>query len=143
MKKRIPLFAALLFIFGCNNTLKPDSSYDYSIEQQRTCYCPLVGEWIRLFVVNDSVVKAIRSSDNYELTAEERTWYKSVQELFTMITETDTALYDVSFTVDPDDNYPSYVDFKRKPFVDENGNITGILMDADFSYKTRNFTTAD
>ncbi len=80
--------------------------HDYSITQVRTCFCPDGGVPVRVTVRNDSVVSAVRISDNVVMND---THYCSIDSLFGLIRYKQTAdsivvRYNLRF------GYPEYLD---------------------------------
>lgn len=148
----------LAVVISCSNTSSPAFSYNYTIEQQHNCFCPTErklffeneeeesfispgpGDWVRLYVENDIIVKAIRVTDNYELTTEERAFYKSLNDLEAVVAEVDTTVYTLAVTIDPADNYLSSILVNPKPITDEFETVISVIMDASYSYYNRNYT---
>jgi len=132
------IIVSILFI-GCENSVENKiNSYDYSIEQQRNCFCPQAGVWIRLFVKSDTIAKAIYISDNSPLTYEQKRPYRTIKGLFEEIAQKDTSTFYVKVEMDSADNYPSYVYFNPKPKI--HGDTVTVINDAQSSYVTKNYT---
>lgn len=94
------LLPFLFIICGCGLLQAEYNSYDYTIEQGRDCFCPKSGVWAKLYVKADSVSKAIRISDNYNLSYNESRRYKPIKGLFDEIALRDTARYEVNIVMD-------------------------------------------
>jgi hypothetical protein len=137
MKVSLYLTVLVLFLTGCENSIDVNEKYDYSIEQQMICFCPEGGSWLKLFIVQDTISKAIRISDNQILSYNEFRFFKSIKGLFELITETDTSKYDLTVIMDPTGTYPSYLYCNPKPIV--NGDTVSVIYDADISFSTRNY----
>ena len=142
MKTILFLIPLLLLLNGCDTIVDENSSYDYSIEQEMGCFCPQGGTWVKLFVKADSVSKAIRISDWYNLSYNEFRYYKSIKGLFDQISDIDTSKYDLKVIMDSKDNYPAYVYFNPKPIV-VSGDTVAIAVDGQLSYTTRNYSKSD
>ena len=112
--------------------------YDYSIEQQMGCYCSQGGVWVKLYISDDTVSNAIRTSDIFKLTYDEFKDYKSIKGLFNKISETDTSTLDLIVTYDSINNYPSFIDINPKPIVVDDSTVVTI-EDAQLSYTTKNY----
>lgn len=141
MKSIQLLFTALVLtlLWGCENVINENSSYDYVIEQKMECYCDQSGVWVKLYVSADTVSAAVRISDNSMVPYNEFKSYKSIKELFNIISETDTNKYNLVVQYDTADNYPSFIYKNPKPIVIDDSTIVRI-EDAQISYTTRNFT---
>lgn len=140
-----------------NSSLSSELSYDYTMEQMHNCYCPTVrmfsidsesgkssvspgpGDWVRLYVENDVIVKAVRVSDSYELSVDQQAFYKSLKELEDIMAEVDRTEYGVSLTLDPVDGFPTSVEIDARPYINEYGDTVAVVMDAFNNYYNRNF----
>ena len=138
MKTTFLILSIIFIISGCENIVDENNSYDYTIEQRRDCFCPQSGVWAKLYVKADSVSKAIRLSDNYNLSYNEFRRYKSIKGLFDEIALRDTARYEVEVVMDSKNNYPAYVYFNPKPMI-VSGDTVMVIKDAQLSYTTRNY----
>lgn len=135
--KTIYFLALVFLIASCDTSVDVEEQFDYTIEQQMGCFCPQGGVWLKLYVVNDTISKAIRVSDNSILSYEEFKFHKSIKQLFDQIAVTDTIKYDLVVAMDPTNLYPSYLYYNLKPIVI--GDTVLIPVDGDISYSTRNF----
>jgi hypothetical protein len=96
----IKLLCGLVILLGlssCANettTQPPSDPYErwtslhlqtYSIEQTRTCYCPLGAQPMRVAVVSGAVASVTRISDGTTLTPAEAQAYLTVDSLFSII----------------------------------------------------------
>lgn len=95
------LFFLLVSAFlSCkNDAMSPDFSHtsneyerwkayglkNYTIEQKRDCFCVYGGDPVRVIVKDGVVVDAIRVSDSTSVSPGEQVWYKTVDELFSII----------------------------------------------------------
>jgi len=130
-----PIVISLLF--GCENSTEVHNSYDYSIEQKRDCFCPQADSWVKLFVQSDTIAKAIKLSDNSELTRIQYSPYKSIKELYDFISYIDTSTFYMYVETDSINHYPSYI--YCKPKSKQFGDTAQIILDAQLSYTTRNY----
>jgi hypothetical protein len=137
MKALFYCLATTIAFCGCDTSVNDSNSYDYSVEQKLGCFCPHGGVWVKLSVRADTVADAITISDNNRLSYQEARRYKSIKGLFEVISEIDTARYDVRTTFDSLNNYPSYIYFNPKPIV--HGDTVQAIFDAQMSYTTRNY----
>lgn len=137
MKITFYFIVIIFFLTGCDNSVDFNEQYDYTIEQQMVCSCPQGGVWLKLFVEQDTVSKAIRVSDNQIIPYEEYRFHKSIKDLFNQIAQIDTSTYEMQITMDPSNTYPSYLYYNPKPIV--NGDTVLVIVDADISYLTRNY----
>ena len=103
------MITIVLLIYGCDNFVDSNETYDYSIEQQMGCFCSQGGVWVRLSVKADTVSYALRISDNESLDYEDYKSYKSVKGLFELISNTDTTSYVLNYEMDSLYNFPSYI----------------------------------
>jgi hypothetical protein len=138
MKTIFYLITVTLFLWGCESLIFEDRSYDYSIEQQMGCYCPQGGVWVKLFVTSDTVSKAIRISDEHQLTYNEFRDYKSIKSLFDEILNTDTTLTNMTIIMDSLNYYPSILSFSPKPII-IGGDTVATIEDAWSYYNTKNY----
>jgi hypothetical protein len=76
----------------------------YSMTQWRDCFCFLGGEQVRLAIAGDSIGAALLVEEGRELTGMERSWYKTVEDLFDFIEET-RAMSPASLEVEYDAEY--------------------------------------
>lgn len=63
----------------------------YEITQRRNCFCMLGGQPVRLLVFRDSLVSGMNLADSTALTAEQLSWYKSIDQLFEFLGAIDPA----------------------------------------------------
>ncbi|QQS36426.1 MAG: hypothetical protein IPM56_00275 [Ignavibacteriales bacterium] len=133
--KTIYFLALVFLISSCDTSIDVEEQFDYTIEQQMGCFCPQGGVWLKLYVVNDTISKAIRLSDNTILSYDEFKFHKSIKGLFNQIAVTDTSKFDLVVTMDPTNLYPSYLYYNPKPVV--NGDTVIIIEDAQQSFTTR------
>lgn len=137
MRKIFGLLVILIGLSGCQVGVNEEAAYDYSIEQQRMCFCPQAGGWVRLYIRADSVADAVRISDHYHLNEWERKPYKSIKELFDTVAQLDTLDYQVIIRVDPVYNFPSYIYVNPNPVI--NDDTVVVISDAQWSYATKNY----
>lgn len=137
MKTLFSCVSILIVFIGCDISKNENNSFDYSIEQQRNCFCPQAGVWVKLFINADTVTDAIRLSDNDHLTYAQRKPYKSIKELFDLIARFDSTTYNLTIKIDSVNNYPSYIYFNPNPLF--NGDTAVFISDAQWSYTTRNY----
>jgi hypothetical protein len=137
MKNILYFLITTIILGGCDTPIDKNNSYDYSIEQQMGCFCPLGGVWVKLFVSADTIADAINLSDNSRIAYEERRSYKSIKGLFDVISRIDTATNDARIIIDSVYNYPSFIYFNPKPIV--HGDTVWTIADAQMSYTTRNY----
>jgi len=103
----------------------------YTIDQERDCFCPNGGVHVRLTIVDDRIVNAVKVSDGSRLP--EATWggYKTVNELFAYVQSVDPDSV-AEFHVEYDDKYgyPSfvYLDYSRAIADEELGYRTNNLV---------------
>ena len=141
MKTTYFILSTIFILCGCDLLQDEYNSYDYTIEQRRDCFCPQSGVWAKLYIKADSVSKAIRISDNYNLSYTEFRRYKSIKGLFDEIALRDTARNEVKIIMDSKNIYPAYVYFNPKPIV--KGDTVQVIFDAQLSYTTRNYFKID
>jgi hypothetical protein len=122
---------------GCDTSVNQNNSHDYTIEQQLGCFCPQGGVWVKLYVKADTIAEAVTISTNSHLSYEERKSYKTIKGLFEVISQIDTATYNVKISIDSVNNYPSYLYFNPKPIV--HGDTVQIIEDAQMTYTTKNY----
>lgn len=122
---------------GCESTTEVNNTYEYSIEQKMDCFCPQAGNWIKLYVQADTIAKAIRISDNYVLNNTQYRSYKSVKQLWDLISRIDTYANELKIEIDSINNYPAYIYSNPKGI--QHGDTIVAISDADFSYTTRNY----
>jgi hypothetical protein len=68
------------------------SGFDsYEITQQRNCFCMLGGQPVRLLVFRDSLVSGMNLADSTALSAEQLSWYMSIDQLFDFLGTIDQA----------------------------------------------------
>jgi hypothetical protein len=84
------------------------SSFDYSLEQRLSCFCPLGGVWAKLNVKADTIADAVFLADNSQLTLEERSQYRTINALLRDISQIDTSRCSVIVMIDTIYNFPSY-----------------------------------
>jgi hypothetical protein len=139
MKFSIYFFVVfLLLINGCDTLVDESNSYDYSMEQRMDCFCSRAGIWVKLFIRADTISNAVRISDNKQLTYDEFKYYKSINGLFDLISETDTSTHQLIVTINSEDNYPSFLYIDLKPIVINDSTIVTVA-DAQISYTTNNY----
>ncbi len=139
MKFSIYFFVVfLLLINGCDTLVDESNSYDYSMEQRMDCFCSQAGIWVKLFIRADTISNAVRISDNKQLTYDEFKYYKSINGLFDLISETDTSTHQLIVTINSEDNYPSFLYIDLKPIVINDSTIVTVA-DAQISYTTNNY----
>lgn len=132
------LTITIFLLLGCENTTEFSNPFEYSVEQKMSCFCPQAGEWIKLYVQADTIAKAIKMSNNSELTYTQRKPYKSIKGLWDLISQIDTSTYELKVEIDSANNYPSYI--FCSPNKIQQGDTVMIIQDANFSYTTRNYT---
>ncbi len=67
MKNLVFFSVAFAALCGCSENdslVGTNFSFEYSIEQSRSCFCPNSGEKVKLFVNADSIVDVILLSDH-------------------------------------------------------------------------------
>jgi hypothetical protein len=97
---------------------------DYSIEMRRSCFCaPEVNVWARVEVVGGTVVRVTQLETGEIITDSRRTYWDTVEELFSTLRETDEAdwLEDIEFTLDPVLGYPAEIRWISTPNVQDAG----------------------
>ena len=68
------------------------SGFDsYEITQRRNCFCMLGGQPVRLLVFRDSLVSGTNLADSTALSAEQLSWYKSIDQLLEFLGTIDPA----------------------------------------------------
>ena len=100
----------------------------YIIEQSVGCFSPIVllHGLVRLSVENDSIVKGVRTDDNFELEQSELGLYRTIPELFNVIANAENAdILDVTY--DSLYGYPLHIFVN--PHLD--------CYDEERSYRTR------
>jgi len=136
--KNISLLSVLILLsFSCETPIY-DELFDYTIEQRIECFCPNVGVWVKLYVESDTVASAYLLSNSQPLNYESFKFYKSIKELFELISEIDTTQYVLRYNIDSIYNYPSYIYIDLKPVII--GNDTFYNADTQSIYFTRNYT---
>lgn len=76
-------------------------------------------------------------SDNSKLSYAQYRSYRTIKNLWNLISKTDTSKYELKIEIDSGNNYPSYIYSNVKPI--RNGDTVIVIADADFSYTTRNY----
>ena len=138
MKKVLyPIIIIIFLSSGCENTTEINNPFEYSMEQKMDCFCPQAGSWIKLYVQSDTIAKAIRISDNIQLNYTQYRPYKSIRQLWDLISKIDTTKYELKVEIDSVNNFPSYIYSNRKNIV--HGDTVLVIADADYSYTTRNY----
>lgn len=138
MKKALYPFIIIIFLLlGCENTTEINNSYEYSMEQKMECFCPQAANWIKLYVQSDTIAKAIRISDNIELNYTQYKPYKTIRQLWDLISKIDTSKYELKVEIDSVNNFPSYIYSNPKNIIQ--GDTVMVIADADYSYTTRNY----
>jgi hypothetical protein len=144
MKSKNIVLLPLLVFFGCSkndNSTNANQSFDYSIEQSRSCFCPDAGKEIKLFVAGDTIADAIWLSSNTHATYNEWQRYRTIKGLYNEIERWDSSsTFQLSVTYDAVYHYPSHVSFTAKPQI-VNDTLTVIIKDANISYTTWNYFT--
>jgi len=85
---------------------------DYSIEMRRSCFClPEVTAWARVEVMAGTVARVILIDSGEIITDSRRTYWSTVEQLFSSLRETDEEdwLEDIEFTLDPVLGYPTEI----------------------------------
>ena len=85
---------------------------DYSIEMRRSCFCaPEVNDWARVEVAGGAVMRVTLLSSGEIITDSRRTYWSTVEQLFSSLRETDEEdwLEDIEFTLDPVLGYPTEI----------------------------------
>ena len=85
---------------------------DYSIEMRRSCFCaPEVNDWARVEVAGGAVMRVTLLGSGEIITDSRRTYWSSVEQLFSSLRETDEEdwLEDIEFTLDPVLGYPTEI----------------------------------
>jgi hypothetical protein len=98
---------------------------DYSIEMRRSCFCPPeVNLWARVEVVDGTVVRVTLIETGEIITEARRTYWETVEQLFSRLRETDESdwLEDIRFTLDPVLGYPTEISWVSSPNVLDAGS---------------------
>lgn len=98
----------------------------YSIEMKTSCFCPpIINEWARVEVVNDSVTRVVLVDSGTEVSATERPSFRTVEWLFSTIRSAQDAEWvnDVVATYDPLLGFPTYVSFIPKDGILDAGSV--------------------
>ena len=135
----ISLIIFLVILDGCDGIVDDNNNFDYSIEQKMNCFCGQNDIWSKLFITADTVASAYRISDHYIFNYNEFKFYKSIKDLFNIISETDTNDYILKVTYDLNYIYPSFLSLKSKPIIVNDSTII-ITSDDNISYSTRNYS---
>jgi hypothetical protein len=97
---------------------------DYSIEMRRSCFCPPeLTAWARVEVVAGTVARATLIDSGEIITDSRRTYWSTVEQLFSSLRETDEEdwLEDIEFTLDPVLGYPTEISWISTPNVQDAG----------------------
>jgi hypothetical protein len=126
--------------YGNEGILDFNNSFDYSIEQSLSCFCPGSHEPARLFIKSDSIVDAVWLSNNIHLSYSERQRFRTIKGLFDYVEHWDSlsSEFQVDVVYDSVYQYPSIVSVYPKPVV-INDTVAVVITDADFSYRTWNY----
>ena len=97
MSRKILIGILLLSAFGCEDQgsqslpLDPYERWrsyglhDYTIDQVRMCFCPEVGDAMRITVGSDTIASVVRLSDGSTMSYPVTTYYLTVDSLFGII----------------------------------------------------------
>jgi len=134
------LAVLILPVLSCNDMGNPPESindpverwqsynfHDYSIAQQRHCFCPGTSGWVLITVRHDAIVAISDLATGSPLPQELWAPYRSVEDLFLLVTELesfDQATRRVEY--DPKFGLPTKVGVEYDP----------PLLDAGYSYET-------
>ena len=127
---------------SCESIFTDIESYDYSIEQKKVCYCNNADQWMKLYISSDKVFKAVNLSTKEKLPDNELRYYKSIDGLFKIISETDTSTTVLKVKMNPDNNYPAYIYTNPKPEIIDDTTLV-IIADGDITYLTRNYQSGN
>ena len=104
------------FLLGCNeNSISGSESFDYSIDQKLSCFCPFGNKTVRLYVQADTITDVIDISSEVHLPRNEWNRYRTIRGLFEEISSLDTSNYIVKVSYDPIYRYPAYIRVDPKP----------------------------
>ena len=98
----------------------------YSIEMKTSCFCPpIINEWARVEVVNDSVTRVVLVDSGTEVSPAERPSFRTVEWLFSTIRSAQDAEWvkDVVASYDPVLGFPTYVSFIPKDGITDAGSV--------------------
>jgi hypothetical protein len=94
MKSKLLSVLSVLSFFTCNNPVsevdvsghlriwKSKNIHNYTIDQNRMCFCPHAGEVVRVTVKSDTIESTVRLSDSSAVTYP---YYVTIDSLFGMI----------------------------------------------------------
>jgi len=103
----------------------------YTIEQIRSCFCAKAGSVFQVVVKGDVIVDVIDPATKTSLPTAERQWFKTVDELFNIVHNVDTATV-AAFHVEYDLRYG----YPKNLYVDPSSQIA----DEEFGYDNSNLT---
>ena len=133
-------------VVACESPLSPGESFaleraeaqwatrsfqDYAIEVRGACFCPEpVTQWARVEVVAGGVDRVVLLAVGEEVPAAQRTYFRTVEQMFTSIrtVANEDWVKDVVVEFDRDLGFPTYVSFVPKPDI----------LDAGAAYYWRN-----
>jgi hypothetical protein len=90
----------------------------------------------KLYIDADTIAAAVRLSDDKNLPYEEWGSYKTIKDLFEIVSGLDTVNDNAAIRMDSENTYPSYIYFNPNP-VDISDTVV-IIYDAQWSYTTKN-----
>jgi hypothetical protein len=98
----------------------------YSIEMKTSCFCPpIINEWARVEVVNDSVTRVVLVDSGVEVNSVERASFRTVESVFDAIRSSQRSEWvkDVVAHYDPLLGFPTYVSFIPKDGILDAGSV--------------------
>ncbi len=131
---------ALMLSFGCSKdgSVNVNSTFDYSIEQSRSCFCPYGGQTAKIYVSADTIADALWISDGTHLSPGQRAGYRTIKGLIDEIAHWNTSLFVVNISYDSLNGYPSFLSIYPKAVVTSD-SIVGGIFDAGVAYRTGNY----
>jgi len=98
----------------------------YSIEIRTSCFCPpIINEWARVEVVNDSITRVVLVDSGAEVSPAERSWFRTVEGVFEAIHSAHNAEWvkDVVARYDPLLGFPTYASFVARDGIMDAGSV--------------------
>jgi Family of unknown function (DUF6174) len=96
------------------------SFQDYAIEMREACFCPdVVSQWARVEVVGGQVTRVTVLATGAEVAANERTYFRTVEQLFSLIRAVsgDDWVEDIGVEFDRELGFPTYVSVVPEPHI--------------------------